>query len=147
MSEETSLRDRLRKIEALFAGAATPGERDAAAAALDRIKLRLAEFGVREKPMEMQFSLVDLWSQRLFIALCRRYGLRPYRRYRQRHTTVMLQVPRAFADEILWPEYLELNNVLRTYLLAVTSRLIRDHVHADTSDVEEIAGILPGANP
>ena len=43
MTSEGQLRARLRKIEALFAGAATPGERGAAEAALARIKARLAE--------------------------------------------------------------------------------------------------------
>lgn len=144
MSDQTSLRDRLRKIEALFAGAATPGERDAAAAALERIKARLASTGATEKPIELQFSLPDLWSQRLFVALCRRYGLRPFRRYRQRYTTVMVLVPESFSNQILWPEFLELNGDLRAYLLDVTLRLIHEQVHADTSDAEEIAGILPG---
>ena len=47
---EGQLRERLRKIEALFAGAATPGERLAAEAALARIKGRLAEAGARPRP-------------------------------------------------------------------------------------------------
>ena len=42
MSEETQLREKLRKIEALFAGAGTQGERTAAGAALARVRARLA---------------------------------------------------------------------------------------------------------
>jgi hypothetical protein len=45
MPDETQLRDKLRKIEALFAGAGTAGERDAAEAALHRVRDRLAEMG------------------------------------------------------------------------------------------------------
>ncbi len=41
--QDTALREKLRKIEALFAGAATPGERDAAEAAMLRVRARLAE--------------------------------------------------------------------------------------------------------
>lgn len=41
-TDEMNLRDKLRKIEALFAGAATPGERQAAGAAAERIRLLLA---------------------------------------------------------------------------------------------------------
>ena len=37
----------------------------------------------RDAPTEMQFSMPDQWSRRLFVALCRRYGLKPYR-YRRR---------------------------------------------------------------
>ena len=78
MSTESHLRDKLRKIEALFAGAGTAGERLAAEAALQRVRARLAELGQRDPPIEMQFSMPDQWSRHLFLALCRRYGLRPY---------------------------------------------------------------------
>jgi nitroreductase len=79
MDDEAALRDKLRKIEALFAGAATAGEKAAAGAAAERIRTRLREEEKREKPVEMRFSLPDPWARHLFIALCRRYGLRPYR--------------------------------------------------------------------
>ena len=42
MSTESQLREKLRKIEALFAGAGTAGERLAAEAALERVRARLA---------------------------------------------------------------------------------------------------------
>ena len=38
MNDEAALRDKLRKIEALFAGAATAGEKAAAGAAAERIR-------------------------------------------------------------------------------------------------------------
>jgi hypothetical protein len=47
-------------------------------------------------PEEIQFSMNDLWSRRVFVALLRRYGIRPYRYPRQRHTTVMARMPRRF---------------------------------------------------
>ena len=103
MSEEAVLREKLRKIEALFAGAGTIGERTAAEAALGRVHARLAELQGRDRTVEMQFSLRDQWSRRLFLALCRRYGLKPYRLYRQRLTTVMLRVPQAFVDQVRIP--------------------------------------------
>ena len=43
MSIESQLREKLRKIEALFAGAGTEGERLAADAALERVRERLKE--------------------------------------------------------------------------------------------------------
>jgi hypothetical protein len=143
MTDETDLREKLRKIEALFAGAATPGERDAAEAALERLRARLAEAARRDAPVELRFLMPDQWSKHLFIALCRRYGLRPYRYQRQKRTTVMLRVPRGFLDQVLWPEFVELDKILRRYLHDITLRLIRDHVHKDTSDAEEVASALP----
>ena len=49
-----------------------------------------------------------------------RYGLKPYRLYRQRLTTVMLRVPKRFIDQVLWPEFQELNAALMQYLNEVT---------------------------
>ncbi len=84
MTTQSQLRDKLRKIEALFAGAGTAGERLAAGAALERVRAKLAEIERQEPPVEMQFSFPDTWSRQLFTALCRRYGLNPYRYHRQR---------------------------------------------------------------
>ncbi len=143
MSGEAALREKLRKIEALFAGAGSIGERTAAEAALERVRARLAELERRDTPTEMQFSLPDQWSRRLFLALCRRYGLKPYRLYRQRLTTVMLRVPKAFVDQVLWPEFQELNKALTQYLNEVTIRVIREEVHRDTSEAAEVTQALP----
>src|SRR6266540_6831783 len=90
MNDEAALRDKLRKIEALFSGAGTAGEKAAAGAAADRIRARPREEEKREKSIEIRFSLADPWSRHMFIALCRRYGLRPYRYPRMRRQSVMV---------------------------------------------------------
>ena len=143
MTDEAQLREKLRKIEALFAGAGTVGEKLAAEAALERVRARLSELERSDKLIEMQFSLPDQWSRQLFLALCRRYGLKPYRLYRQRLTTVMLRVPKRFVDQVLWPEFQELNAALVQYLNEVTTRVIREEVHRDTSEAVEAAPALP----
>lgn len=125
MNDETLLREKIRKLEALFAGAGTRGEKDAAEAGLERIRARLAELQNSDPPIEMQFSLSDPWTRKLFLALCRRYGLKPYRLPRQKMTTVMLRVPRKFLDQVLWPEFKELSAALRRYLDEDTTRVIR----------------------
>lgn len=138
--DEAQLREKLRKIEALLAGAGTAGERMAAEAALERLRARLTETQRRDQPIEMQFSLGDQWSRRLFLALCRRYGLQPYRKPRQRMTTVMLRVPKEFVDQVLWPEFQELNVALVHYLDQVTLRVIQASVHNDASEAREGLG-------
>ena len=138
MSGDARLREKLRKIEALFAGAGTEGERLAAEAALGRVRARLAEIGRSEKPTEFQFSVPDTWSRHLFLALCRRYGISPYRYPRQRRSTVVLRAPRPFVEDVLWPEVKELDAELRAYLQEVTLRMIRDEVFADTSEAPEV---------
>ena len=99
------LREKLRKISALFEGATTIGERHAAAAAIDRVRKALAVAAQTEQPVETQFTLPDQWSRRLFTALWRRYGLEPYRHRRQRHTRVVVRAPRSFVHSTLWPEF------------------------------------------
>lgn len=142
---ESQMREKLRKIEALFAGAGTPGERMAAEAALERVRAKLAEQQRQDPPVEMQFSMPDQWSRHLFVALCRRYGLKPYRYPRQRRTTVMLRAPSVFINEVLWPEFTELDRLLQNHLRQVTLRVIREEVHADTSDAQEVPEALPAA--
>jgi hypothetical protein len=137
---EQQLREKLRKISALFEGAATAGERNAAAAAIDRVKQALNAMRRTEAPVEMQFSLQDRWQRRLFTALCRRYDLEPYRYNRQRHTTVMVRVPPSFADKTLWPEYLELKDALNGWLEEATERIIREEVYGDAAEARERAG-------
>ena len=134
----TELRDKLRKIEALFAGAATAGERAAAGAAAERIKERLKTVGGAEPAIEMTFSLRNPWSHRLFVALCRRYDLRAYRYRRMRYTTVCVKAPRSFLDKILWPEFLQLDEALTEHLSGITDRIIREEVYKDVGDAEEV---------
>jgi len=138
MSGDARLREKLRKIEALFAGAGTEGERLAAEAALARLRARLEEIGRSEKPIEFQFSVPDTWSRHLFLALCRRYGISPYRYPRQRRSTVVLRAPRRFVEDVLWREFQELDTELRAYLQEVTLRMIREDVFADTSEAPEV---------
>jgi hypothetical protein len=104
-SAEARLRDKLRKIEALFAGAGTPGEKAAADAAATRIRARLGSAVETEAAEEIRFSIPDNWSRQLFIALCRRYGISPFRYRRMHRQTVIVKAPRSFIEQILWPNF------------------------------------------
>jgi len=136
LTDEEKLIDKLRRIEALFADTTYQGERDAAAAAMERIRGRLRDAEEADPAIEYQFSMADMWSRRLFVALLRRYGIQPYRYYRQRRTTVMVRVPASFLDRTLWPEFQELDRTLQAYLNNVTNRVISGSIHADDSEVE-----------
>jgi hypothetical protein len=140
MTTEAELREKLRKIYALFEGATTHGERDAAAAAIGRVKKALAAEQQREQPIEVKFSLPDRWQRRLFAALCRRYGLEPYRYKGQRYTTVMLRIPNSFVYGVLWPEYLEIKEALDEYLNEATERIIREEVYRNAKEPQERSG-------
>ena len=101
--DEARLIEKLRLVEALFAGASTAGEKAAAESAKQRILDRLSFWEQEAPPAEYKFSLGDPWSRKVFVALLRRYGIRPYRYSRQRHTTVMARISKRFVDEVAVP--------------------------------------------
>ena len=147
MSDDQQIREKLAKIKALFAGATTPGERQAAQAAIDRIRQRIDGVPppgpVADPPVEFRFSLTNAWSLRLFLALCRSKGYRPYRYPRMRRTSICVKIGKRAVNTDLWPEYLEMNKVLTEYLGELADHIITDCINPDRSDAEVVAG-LPG---
>ncbi|ANM30628.1 hypothetical protein ABI59_15190 [Acidobacteria bacterium Mor1] len=133
--DEATLIEKLRRIEALHAGAATPGERTAAAGARERLLERLRRFERAAPAVEYKFTFPDAWNRRVMVALLRRYGIEPYRYPRQRHTTVMAKVPHSFVRDTLQPEFREISASLMAYLDSVTERVIRTAIHKDGSEV------------
>lgn len=138
MESEDRLREKLRKIEALYAGAATAGEKAAAGAAAERIRKQFESASRKESPEEFKFSIPDPWSRQLFIALCRRYGVRPFRYPRMHRQTVLIRAPASFVRQVLWPEFEELSDALTSHLLEITEKIIREEVHEATQDAEEV---------
>ena len=136
--DENRLFEKLRRIESLYAGATTEGERLAADAARERIQERLRAQSDDDEAIEHRFSLRDTWSRRIFVALLRRYGIEPYRYRRQRYTTVMARVSARFVDETLWPEFQEIHDVLVSYLDDVTSRVLTQVIHGDVSEPQVV---------
>lgn len=136
--DEAALIAKLARIEALFAGAKTAGERVAAGEARNRIRARLRESGAAEKAIEFKFRMADAWSRRLFVALLRRYEIKPYRYKRQRYTTVMAMAIPSFVNETLWPQFVELNAALHEHLSEITDRVIGQAVHEDFAEAEEV---------
>ena len=136
--DEARLIDKLRLIEALFAGSDIEGEKVAAERARSRILERLKLWEKEAPPVEYRFSMADMWARKVFVALLRRYGIRPYRYSGQRYTTVMAKVSKRFVDETLWPEFQEISETLRIYLSDVTDRVVHQVIHQDSSEAEVI---------
>lgn len=144
---EGTLLEKLRKIEALHAGTSVDGEREAARRAAERIRARLAELRGRDEDIELLYSLPDPWKRRLFVALCRRYGLTPFREPGRRATTVQVRAPEAFHRKTLWPEYLALAEELDAHLEELTTRVIREAIDDDVSEpTQSVPKALPPAN-
>ncbi|MCP5066240.1 MAG: hypothetical protein GY946_06695, partial [bacterium] len=89
-----------------------------------------------DPPIEYRFTLSSMWAKRLFVALLKRYGIRPYRYKRQRHTTVMARVSVSFVEDTLWPEFVELDKALHAHLDEITNRVIRESIFAGDAEPE-----------
>ncbi len=48
----------------------------------------------------------------------------------------MARIPKRFVDEILWPEFQQLNKTLSDYFAEVTARVIAEGIEADNTEVE-----------
>ncbi|WP_225189270.1 hypothetical protein [Bradyrhizobium sp. IC3195] len=81
----------------------------------------------------------------LVLALCRRYGLRPFRYHRQRRNTVMIRASLGFVDKVLLPEFTELEGkptvhhldrqASRLSLLRVVSKILCESQEVHKQDV------------
>jgi hypothetical protein len=134
---EGTLLDKLRKIEALYAGTNVDGEREAARRAAERIRARLAELRGSEQDEVLVYSLPDPWKRKLFLALCRRYGLTPFREHGRRYSTVMVRAPKTFQHRTLWPEFLALSEELHAHLSELTDRVVREAIDEDVTEATE----------
>ncbi len=136
MSEHQDIRERLAKLEALFARGATAGERTAAGAALGRLQARLDLAGAKapESETELQYILPDTWAVRVFVALCRKHGVKPYRYPRQRRTTVMVRVRKSDFEKTIAAEFQSLHRELIGYFDEMVNHLIADVMKSDGDD-------------
>ena len=94
-----------------------------------------------DPPVEYKFTMSNMWSRKLFVALLRRYDIKPFRYYRQRQTTVMAVVSKTFVDETLWPEFEEFDKILESYLDDITNKVIFEAIHDDSSEAEVVKQI------
>ena len=78
------------------------------------------------------------------MALCRRYGLTPFREQGRRSTTVQPRAPELVHKKTLRPEYLALAEELDARLDELTTRVIREAIN---DDVSEPASAAPRALP
>jgi len=130
--------DKIRKIEALIAGAKSDGERQAAEFAKQRLQDKIAA-----QPLEYTVRLHSRWEKKLFVAICSKHGLRTYRYMRQKHTTAMIRVSKSFMDLVLWPEYNKYANILRKLTEEILTDLISKIHLVNEEDETVIAGELP----
>ena len=127
-----NLLDRIKKIEALISGASTDGEKNAAVTAKARILKKYPELEIHRNPVEYRLSTNSAWNKKLLLAICRKYGVKPYRYHRQKYTTVMVNINEEFLTKVLWKEYQEYSELLNGLVEEITNDLIsKIHTHED----------------
>jgi hypothetical protein len=84
---------------------------------------------VREGEFEQAYSLRDPYSCILFVALCRREGVRIYRRPRQRTSTLCVKTT-VSRHQQLWERFLVLSEPLDRKLAEITQQFVREEVES-----------------
>lgn len=130
--------DKIRKIEALIAGAKSDGERQAAEFAKQRLQDKIAA-----QPVEYTVRLNSPWKKKLFLAICRKHALNTYRYARQKYTTTMVQVSKPFMDLVLWPEFNKHASILDKLADEILNDLIAKIHFVKEEDETIISGELP----
>ena len=52
--------------------------------------------------------------------------------------SIMIKGPKSFIEKVLWAEFQELNAALIAYLSEITEKVIREEVHGETGEAEEV---------
>jgi hypothetical protein len=131
--------DKIRKIEALIAGAKSDGERQAAEFAKQRLQEKITA-----QPIEYTVRLNSSWKKKLFVAICNKHGLRTYRYARQKYTTAMVRVSKPFMDLVLWPEHHKYATILDKLTEEILTDLIsKIHLVEKEDDETVIVGEIP----
>jgi len=112
----SALAEQLKAVERRYA---IPG----ATGAADYAK-QLADWRLREAEREEVCSTHNATVGWLLLRLCARYGIRAYRRPRQKPTTISLQAPAGFVSKVLWPQVQAMAAVVEQARSAASSELM-----------------------
>jgi len=113
--------DKLQKIRALYERATTEGERQAAAAAMDRLQCgdgapqsrSSANRPKGEQPRRYTFAIKNRRDRELLKVLCIEHGAAWVYGGEPSDGIVILEAPRRLLKNILWPQFQQLRKVIR----------------------------------
>lgn len=138
------LLDKLQKIQTLIDRATSEGERQAVEMAKQRFNERLKD-DKNHRLIEYRITSHSQWEKKLFNAVCKKYGLLPYRYSRKKYTTTMVRAHKSHMDEVVWPQYQKYTTILRDMVDALSLDLI-DKIYAGDKEETIIAGEIPCVN-
>jgi hypothetical protein len=85
----------------------------------------------RDGDREEICSTADATGGWLFLRLCARYGLRPYRKPRQKLTTLTVRAPQGFMTKILWPQFQAMMRVFAAANVRTANEILVDWLGAE----------------
>lgn len=88
-------------------------------------RAQLEHWRQREPDTEQRLSIPSAMSQHLLVLLCSRYGLRPYRRSRQRSTTICVEAPAGFMSDVLWPMFDSMAKIVEGAAVQMMTRIMQ----------------------
>jgi hypothetical protein len=137
MNDEAALRDKLRKIEALFSGAGTVRKpppalrRNGSAPGCEKRR--------HGRSLSRSGSACPILGRGRCSSRCAgAMACGPTDTPRMRRQSVIVRAPETFLNGVLWPEFEEINAALSEYLSQVSDKVIREAVYKDSSDADEV---------
>jgi hypothetical protein len=85
---------------------------------------QLAEWRTREADREEVCSTGDATGAWVVVMLCARYGIRPFRRPRQKPTTITLMAPAGFVSKVFWPQVTEMVRVFEAGRMSMVNEVV-----------------------
>ncbi|MBI5617965.1 MAG: hypothetical protein HY943_16915 [Gammaproteobacteria bacterium] len=132
MSDDATPMPKIDPIQTRPAGGTTP--------TLERVRSELRarrlEAERNEPIVELRFK-IDAWTGGLFLALCHRYGITPYRHRGQRVTSATILGPEHFLNATFVPQYQAMLDQLNEQLAKMTQRLIAKTLEAPPAEPAE----------
>jgi hypothetical protein len=99
---------------------------------------QIARWRSREPDTEIRLAVPSVATQRVLVAVCALYGVRPYRRPRQQKSTVCLEVPASFMDVVLEPLLRDMAQVVERAVerttVGIIERWSEQHVDEESRD-------------
>ncbi len=96
---------------------------------------QLAEWRLREPDREEVCTTHDATGAWLVVMLCARYGIRPFRRPRQKPTTTCLRAPASFVTKVFWPQVQEMARVFEAARASMVDEITTAWLGAAANEV------------
>ena len=126
------LREEEKRVATGWAG--RRGQEDPAAALRELLPRQREAGGARAT---VRIKQEDPYMRAFFMTMCRLCGLEPFRKARQRRTTMMVEGPESVLQDVFWPLYQAsvalMQDALASFFYGIASEY---RVHAEAGDDE-----------